>query len=72
MWLLVEDEEDAATVTVRDDGPGTAEGRIAEAESDGRLGIARSIRGRVRDLGGDTVIVTAPGEGTEIEMRVPR
>ncbi|WP_344107141.1 MacS family sensor histidine kinase [Nocardiopsis rhodophaea] len=72
VWLLVEDEGDTVTVTVRDDGPGMEESRIDEAASDGRLGIAQSIKGRVRDLGGETAVFTAPGEGTEIEMRVPR
>jgi signal transduction histidine kinase len=46
-------------------------GRLAEAAADGRLGVAQSIRGRIRDLGGRVSIVSAPGEGTEIEMTVP-
>ncbi|TDQ52518.1 MacS family sensor histidine kinase [Actinorugispora endophytica] len=71
VWLLVEDEGDAVVVTVRDDGPGMCAGRVEEAEADGRLGLAQSIRGRVRDVGGETVITTAPGEGVEIEIRVP-
>ncbi|MDR3080009.1 MAG: DUF5931 domain-containing protein, partial [Streptomyces sp.] len=37
-WLLVEDEPDGVLVTVRDDGPGIPEGRLAEAEGEGRLG----------------------------------
>ncbi|GAA3736448.1 MacS family sensor histidine kinase [Salinactinospora qingdaonensis] len=71
-WLLLEDEGDAVVVTVRDDGPGLAPERVAQAEADGRLGIAQSIKGRVRDLGGEVTITAPPGEGTEIEMRVPR
>jgi signal transduction histidine kinase len=71
-WLLVEDEPDAVTVSVRDDGPGMAAGRLAEAEAEGRLGMARSIRGRVTELGGTVVVDTAPGQGTEVELRVPR
>ncbi len=51
-WLLVEDEPDAVTVTVRDDGPGIAPGRLEQAAAEGRLGVAQSIRGRVEDLGG--------------------
>jgi signal transduction histidine kinase len=46
--------------------------RLAEAAAAGRLGVAQSIRGRIRDLGGTVTIVTAPGAGTEVEMRVPR
>ncbi|GAA1077811.1 MacS family sensor histidine kinase [Nocardiopsis composta] len=70
-WLFLEDEGDAVTVTVRDDGPGMPPTRPAEARAQGRLGLAQSIRGRIRDLGGETEITTAPGEGTEIEMRIP-
>ncbi len=71
-WLLVEDEPGAVTVTVRDDGPGIAPGRLQEAESDGRLGVARSIRGRVESLGGSVQVVSTPGQGTEVELHVPR
>lgn len=71
-WLLVEDEPDAVTVTVRDDGPGVAAGRLAVAEREGRLGVARSVRGRVLDVGGTVSVVSAPGQGTEVELRVPR
>lgn len=71
-WLLVEDEPAGVTVTVRDDGPGIAEGRLRQAQVDGRLGVAQSIRGRVRDLGGTVTLHSAPGEGTEVELHVPR
>ena len=71
-FLLIEDEPSAVVVTVRDDGPGIAAGRLAEAEVQGRLGVVQSIRGRVADLGGRATIVSAPGEGTEVEMRVSR
>jgi signal transduction histidine kinase len=71
-WVLVEQESGSVTVTVRDDGPGMAPGRVAEAAAAGRLGIAQSITGRVRDLGGEVTITTAPARGVEVEMRVPR
>ena len=70
--MLVEDEPDQVVVTVRDDGVGMALSRPLQAAGAGRLGLAQSIRGRVSDLGGETVITSAPGEGTEIELRVPR
>jgi signal transduction histidine kinase len=60
------------TVTIRDDGPGIAPGRLAAAATAGRLGVAQSIRGRVRDLGGTVHISSTPGEGTEVELRIPR
>lgn len=72
VWVLVEDDGDAVLVTVRDDGPGIPDGRLAEAASDGRLGVAQSIIGRLADLGGRATIASAPGEGTEVELRVPR
>lgn len=71
-WLLVEDEPDAVTVSVRDDGPGIPPGRLETAEAEGRLGVARSIRGRLADLGGTVTVDSAPGRGTEVELRVPR
>ncbi|NBM14893.1 MacS family sensor histidine kinase [Streptomyces sp. GC420] len=71
-WVLVEDEPDAVIVTVRDEGPGIPEGRLAEAEGEGRLGVALSIRGRLRDLGGSAELVSVHGQGTEVELRVPR
>jgi signal transduction histidine kinase len=71
-WLLVEDEPDAVTVSVRDDGPGIPPGRLEQAVRDGRLGVAQSIRGRVEDLGGTVCVESTPGQGTEVELRVPR
>ncbi|MFE9672845.1 MacS family sensor histidine kinase [Streptomyces sp. NPDC006259] len=71
-WILVEDEPDAVIVTVRDDGPGIAEGRLAQAAGEGRLGVAQSIRGRLRDLGGGAELVSTPGQGTEVELTVPK
>ena len=71
-WVLVEDEPDRVTVTIRDDGPGIPDGRLAEAAAAGRLGVSHSIRGRLRDLGGSASISSVPGEGTEVELRLPR
>lgn len=70
-WVLVEAEPDAVTVTVRDDGAGIPAGRLAQAASAGRLGVAQSIEGRMRALGGTASITSAPGEGTEVELRLP-
>ena len=71
-WVLVEDEPGVVTVTIRDDGPGIPDGRLAEAAAAGRLGVSYSIRGRLRDLGGSVTIKSVPGEGTEVELRLPR
>ena len=72
VWILIEDEPDAVTVSLRDDGPGFAPGRLAQAAAAGRLGVAQSIGGRVRELGGSASVAARPGEGTEVELRVPR
>ncbi|MER7753392.1 DUF5931 domain-containing protein [Kitasatospora sp. NPDC097643] len=71
-WILLEDEPEAVTVSIRDDGPGFAPGRLGEAERAGRLGVSQSIRGRLLDLGGTAELYSAPGEGVEVELRVPR
>ena len=71
-WVLVEDEPGLIRVTIRDDGPGIPDGRLAEAAAAGRLGISHSIRGRLRDLGGSAVISSAAGEGTTVELCLPR
>jgi signal transduction histidine kinase len=70
-WVLVEDEPDLVRVTIRDDGPGIPDGRLTEAAAAGRLGVSHSIRGRLRDLGGSATISSVPGEGTEVELRLP-
>ncbi|WP_182879116.1 MacS family sensor histidine kinase [Microbispora sp. H10949] len=69
-WILAEEDDDAVVVTVRDEGPGIPDGRLEQAAREGRMGVARSIRGRVTDLGGTAAITSSPS-GTEIELSVP-
>ncbi|MEU8608806.1 DUF5931 domain-containing protein [Actinoplanes sp. NPDC048791] len=71
-WVLVEDEPAEVTVSVRDEGCGVPPERFAQAEEQGRLGVAQSIRGRIADLRGTVRITSAPGQGTEVELSVPR
>ncbi|MGZ4470025.1 MAG: MacS family sensor histidine kinase [Nocardioidaceae bacterium] len=71
-WVLVEELDGSVVVTVRDEGPGIADGRLEQAQAEGRLGVCASIRGRIADLGGTAELVTAPGRGTEWELSVPR
>jgi signal transduction histidine kinase len=71
-WVLLEDLGPTVVLSVRDDGAGIPAGRLRGAEAEGRMGVARSIRGRVAELGGRLDLTTAPGEGTEWEMTVPR
>jgi signal transduction histidine kinase len=70
-WVLVEERSGAVTVSVRDDGAGIAEGRLAEARAGGRLGVAQSIVGRIEAVGGTLTIESRPQEGTEVEIVVP-
>ena len=70
-WVLLEDLGAEFAVTVRDDGVGIPAGRLEAARAEGRLGVARSIRRRVEELGGQVRISSAPGEGTEVEIVVP-
>ncbi|TDV50792.1 MacS family sensor histidine kinase [Actinophytocola oryzae] len=71
-WVLLEDLGPEIVVSVRDDGVGIPAGRVAEAEREGRMGVAKSLTGRIADLGGTVSLETAPGEGTEWELRVNR
>jgi signal transduction histidine kinase len=70
-WVLLEQDDRTLVVSVRDDGRGFGPDRLAAARAEGRLGVASSIEGRVRDLGGTMTVESAPGAGTEIELRVP-
>ncbi|MCO6010331.1 DUF5931 domain-containing protein [Actinoallomurus purpureus] len=71
-WVLLDDEGEVVAVSVRDDGVGFEAGRLVRAAEAGRLGVAQSIVGRIRELGGEASLTSAPGRGTEVELRVPR
>lgn len=68
--VFAEQEGADVVVSVRDDGVGF---RYDESvlEADGKVGLLKSMKGRVEDLGGSLVVRTAPGEGTEVEFRIP-
>jgi signal transduction histidine kinase len=66
--IYVEVEPRRVSMYVRDRGSGFDPDAIA---SD-RKGIAESIRGRMQRHGGTVVIRSVPGEGTEVELSVPR
>ena len=71
-WVLVEDLGSSVVVTVRDEGPGIGEQRLDAARSEGRLGVAECICGRLQGVDGDARLTTAPGQGVEWELTVPR
>jgi signal transduction histidine kinase len=66
--VYVEIEPELVTAYVRDDGIGFDRSQVP----DDRRGIADSIEARMERNGGKAVIVSAPGEGTEVELRLPR
>jgi signal transduction histidine kinase len=66
--VYVEIEPELVTAYVRDDGIGFDR---SEVPND-RRGIAESIEARMERNGGKAAIVSAPGEGTEVELRLPR
>jgi signal transduction histidine kinase len=66
--LYVEAEPKRVKMFVRDRGAGFD----SDAVAGDRKGIAESIRGRMQRHGGTAVIRSVPGEGTEVELTVPR
>ena len=60
--------DDAVAVFVRDRGAGFDRAAVP----DDRKGIAESIEGRLERAGGRATIVSSPGNGTEVELYVPR
>ncbi len=52
VFVLLEDLGDSVTVSIRDDGVGIGDGRLAEAAREGHVGITKSIVGRMDWLGG--------------------
>jgi signal transduction histidine kinase len=68
--LFAEEDAGLVVVTVRDDGCGFEydERRLAEQ---GKIGLAKSIKGRVEQLGGSLRVHSRPGAGTEVELRIP-
>lgn len=71
-WVLLEDVGGTVEISVRDEGPGIADGRLDEAAAEGRLGVAQSMRGRVADLGGTIVCDSGRDRGTEWIIRLER
>jgi signal transduction histidine kinase len=71
-FVLLEDLGDSVTVSIRDDGVGIPPGRLEEAVDQGRVGVAKSIVGRMNWLGGNARLNTGPGCGAEWELSVPR
>jgi signal transduction histidine kinase len=65
--VYAEVEPDEVNVFVRDRGAGFD----PDAVPDDRHGLADSVRGRMNRHGGTVRLRTAPGEGTEVHLRMP-
>ncbi|WP_418277772.1 PspC domain-containing protein [Isoptericola jiangsuensis] len=66
--VYLEVTDDTAEVFVRDRGDGFAMDDVAPD----RFGVRESILGRVRRRGGTADVVSRPGWGTEVRLRMPR
>lgn len=66
--VFAEADEDLVSVFIRDRGKGFD---LAEIDED-RMGVRASIVERVKRAGGRAIIRTAPGEGTEVRLELPR
>jgi len=66
--VYAEVEDAAVAIYVRDRGIGFDQAAVAAD----RRGIAESIEGRLRAAGGSATITSSPGNGTEVELTMPR
>jgi signal transduction histidine kinase/phage shock protein PspC (stress-responsive transcriptional regulator) len=66
--LYAEVGPDRVEVFVRDRGRGFAADEVPQD----RFGLAESVVGRMARHGGNAVVVSAPGEGTEVRLELPR
>lgn len=71
-WVLLDQEvDDEVILWVRDNGVGMDAQQARRAADRGRFGIRDSIIGRISAIGGSAILKSAPGAGTEWELRIP-
>jgi signal transduction histidine kinase len=66
--VYAEIDDESVAVFIRDRGSGFDRSAVPPD----RRGLADSIEGRLERAGGRASVVTAPGEGTEVELHLPR
>jgi len=66
--VYAEVTDDDVSVFVRDRGAGFDRAAVPAD----RRGVVESIEGRMERAGGRATVVTSPGSGTEVELRLPR
>src|SRR5262245_22233284 len=67
--LFGERDDAGLVVCVRDNGIGFVYDEQA-LRREGKLGLLKSMKGRIEDLGGSMSVHSVPGRGTEIEFRL--
>jgi two-component system, NarL family, sensor kinase len=70
MTVCVVVDPDVATLTITDDGVGFDAEVAAARAREGHFGL-RALTDRVTDMGGAAHVRSAPGEGTQLEVKVP-
>lgn len=68
--LRLRDRPDGVEAVVVDDGPGFPADRRRAALDEGRYGLA-GISERMAAAGGDAEVLSSPGSGTQVRLRVP-
>jgi signal transduction histidine kinase/phage shock protein PspC (stress-responsive transcriptional regulator) len=68
IFVYAEVEPELLTIFVRDRGRGFDPDDLPED----RMGVRQSIIGRMKRNGGSAVLRSAPGEGTEVKLEMPR
>jgi signal transduction histidine kinase len=59
-----------ARLIVDDDGRGFTTDQIEGKTGDGHFGL-RALAGLIADAGGKLIVLSAPGAGTRVEVRIP-
>ncbi|MCA1833662.1 MAG: DUF5931 domain-containing protein [Actinomycetota bacterium] len=68
--VFAEVDDGALSVTVRDDGAGF-DYDPSFLHQQGKMGLEKSVIGRVEDIGGSVRVQSSPGAGTMVEIKVP-
>jgi len=68
--IFAEQTDGEVVITIRDDGAGFVYDERA-LERQGKMGMLRSMKGRIEGIGGAMFVHSAPGAGTEVEFRLP-
>ncbi|HEV7721029.1 MAG TPA: ATP-binding protein [Iamia sp.] len=64
--VFVDPDDERVQISVNDDGAGFDVDEVAEG-----VGLGRSIRGRVTEVGGRVRVRSTPGRGTEVRLTLP-